>query len=135
MKRRKFDDREIGGINIAPVINLAFILLIILMISAPMLDIPNLPVELPEAVTKEAKEKNITVTLARDGRLAIDAEIITLDTLVPKLRAAMAANRDAVVIIRADKETEYKSVDAILNLIVNKAGAKRVAVATRQRSR
>jgi len=134
MRRTKqIEENSIAGINIAPIINVALVLVIILIITAPILSIPGIPVNLPRAVTIEAKERNITISYAKDGRVAIDTQVISWKDLVPKLKYKLKENDKALVIIRADKDVPYGEVEKIFDIVVKKANAKRIAVATEQR--
>lgn len=132
IKKVKESGQAISGINISPVINVALVLVLVLLMTAPILDIPNIPVNLPEAVTEEAKTRNITVSIASDGRLSINSEIVTINELAPKLRRMLKKDRGVVVIIRADKDCMYGDVENILRIIKNQARAKKVAIATKQ---
>lgn len=132
IKKVKESGQAISGINISPVINVALVLVLVLLMTAPILDIPNIPVNLPEAVTEEAKTRNITVSFASDGRLSINSEIVTINELAPKLRRMLKKDRGVVVIIRADKDCMYGDVENILRIIKNQARAKKVAIATKQ---
>jgi len=134
MRRTKqIEEDSIAGINMAPIINVALVLVIILIITAPILSIPNIPVNLPRAVTIETKERNITISYGKDGRLAIDTQVISWKDLVPKLKYRLKENKKALVIIRADKDIPYGEVEKIFDIVIKKAGAKRIAVATEQR--
>ncbi|MCK4533567.1 biopolymer transporter ExbD [bacterium] len=133
MRVTRTDETPIGGVYIAPIINVAFVLVIVLMIVAPIVNIPSIPVELPEAVTKESKEQNVTISYSKDGRLAIDAEEITWEELVPKVRKKIGKRRNVYVIVRADKEIPFGKVEKIFDILVKKVRARRVAVATKQK--
>ncbi len=134
MRRTKqIEENSIAGINMAPIINVALVLVIILIITAPILSIPNIPVNLPKAVTIEAKERNITISYARDGRIAINTQEVSWKDLVPKLKYRLQENNKALVIIRADKDIPYGEVEKIFDIVVKKVGARRIAVATEQR--
>lgn len=134
MRRTKqIEENSIAGINMVPVINVALVLVIVLIITAPILSIPNIPVNLPRAVTIEAKERNITISYGKDGRIAINTQVVSWEDLVPKLKYRLKENSKVLVIIRADKDIPYGGVEKILDLVVKKAGAKRIAVATEQR--
>ena len=134
MRRTKqIEENSIAGINMAPIINVALVLVIILIITAPILSIPSIPVNLPRAVTIEAKERNITISYSKDGKVAIDTQVISWKDLVPKLKYRLKENSKALVIIRADKDVPYGEVEKILDIVIKKAGAKRIAVATEQR--
>jgi len=134
MRRTKqIEENSIAGINMVPVINVALVLVIVLIITAPILSIPNIPVNLPKAVTIEAKERNITISYGKDGRIAINTQVVSWEDLVPKLKYRLKENSKVLVIIRADKDIPYGEVEKIFDLVVKKAGAKRIAVATEQR--
>jgi len=134
MRRTKeIEEDSIAGINIAPIINVAIILVLILIITAPILSIPNIPVSLPRAVTIEAKERNITISYAKDGRIAINTQVVSWKDMVPNLKYRLKENSKALVIIRADKDIPYGEIEKIFDIVVKKAGAKRIAVATEQR--
>src|SRR5438552_3861654 len=78
----------IYDVNLTPLIDVALVLVIILLVTAPMLAVSDLPVRLPEARTREAEDqRNVSITLSGDGRLALD------DVVVPRgtLRAHLAA--------------------------------------------
>ncbi|MFH1282207.1 MAG: biopolymer transporter ExbD [bacterium] len=133
MKKIKESGQSITGINIAPVINVALVLVLVLLMTAPLLDMPtNIPVNLPEAVTEETKERNIAVSLAVDGRMAVNSEPVTLQTLVPVLKNLVRKDKNAVVIVRADKDCYYGDVEELINIIKNKIGPGRISVATKQ---
>ena len=130
---KQIKESSIAGINMAPIINVALVLVIVLIITAPILNIPSIPVNLPRAVTIEAKERNITISYSRDGKVAIDTQVISWKDLVPKLKYRLKENSKALVIIRADKDVSYGEVEKIFDIVIKKAGAKRIAVATEQR--
>lgn len=133
MKKIKESGQPIGGVNIAPVINVAFVLVIVMLMTAPILNIPNMPVDLPEAVTTETKEQNITISLAKDGRVSVDEEIVEWNMLIKKLNAKLKRNKKILVIIRADKNVLYSKVEDLIDIITTRTQARRIAVATMQR--
>ena len=134
MRRTKeIEEDSIAGINIAPISNVALVLVIILIITAPILSIPNIPVSLPRAVTIDTKERNITISYAKDGRIAINTQVVSWEDMVPNLKYRLKENSKSLVIIRADKDIPYGEIEKIFDIVVKKAGAKRIAVATEQR--
>lgn len=130
---KQIEENSIAGVNMSPIINVALVLVIVLIITAPILNIPSIPVNLPRAVTIEAKEQNITISYSKDGKVAIDTQVISWKDLVPKLKYRLKENSKALVIIRADKDVPYGEVEKIFDIVIKKAGAKRIAVATEQR--
>ncbi|MFH1259075.1 MAG: biopolymer transporter ExbD [Elusimicrobiota bacterium] len=134
MKTTKFPDFPLAGVNIVPLIDIALVLLIIIMITSPVLNIPTLFLKLPKALTTETKERNITITYTKSHQLAINADLVELNSLVPVLRKMLRPKRDVLVIIRADEGLTVGEVEELLEIVTIKAGAKRVAVATQQKT-
>lgn len=135
MKRRTGNAEIITRVNVTPIIDVALVLVIILLVTAPMMSVSDLPVRLPEARTREAEdERNISVTLGTDGRLAVDDRSVTDATLAPAVAARLAqpGNAEVLVVVRADTATPYAAVKHTIESI-RKAGAKRIAIATRQK--
>jgi biopolymer transport protein ExbD len=126
------DEPTIAGVNIVPVIDLCLVLLIILMVTSPMLETADLPVKLPKALTIESKERNIAITYAPDGRLAINTEIIeNEDEFIPKLQQLLVEDPEILVILRVDQEASYLSLTELITRC-KKAGARNIGIGTEQ---
>lgn len=125
------EEPTIAGVNIVPVIDLCLVLLIILMVTSPLLETADLPVKLPQAATIESKDRNIAVTVAPDGRLAINTDLVEADNFIPAMRKLLAEDPDILVILRIDKSAPYVS---LTNLIAEckKAGASNISIGTEQ---
>ena len=124
----------ITKVNVTPIIDVALVLVIILLVTAPMLSVADLPVDLPQAHTREAEdERNLSVTLGSDGQLAVDEDIVRREDLRAKLaqRLAEPGNAHVLVVIRADSGAPYSEVRGLLRE-AKAAGAERLAIATRQ---
>jgi biopolymer transport protein TolR len=124
----------ITRVNVTPIIDVALVLVIILMVTAPMMSVADLPVDLPRAHTREAEdEANLSVTIASDGTLAVDDRIVTPDTLATAIaeRLAKPDGQNLLVVVRADTNTPYANLRAVLDQ-ARAAGATRLAIATRQ---
>jgi biopolymer transport protein ExbD len=124
----------ITKVNVTPIIDVALVLVIILIVTAPLLSTTDLPVTLPQARTREAEnQKNVSVTLGRDGALAVDDRRVSM----ADLRAAIATRiadqgEDVLVVVRADSNAPYAQVRGVLDE-ARGAGARRLAIATRQK--
>jgi biopolymer transport protein ExbD len=133
MKRVKAGEEPVTGVNVVPIIDVTLVLLVVLLVMSPIVNLPSLPVELPEAMTKETKDQNISVSLSADGGVSIDQEIIEFKDLPTKLRRAIKGREGLVVIVRADKNLPFGVVENLLRVVNKNAGSLPVAVATRQR--
>jgi biopolymer transport protein TolR len=70
-------------INVTPIIDVALVLVIILLITAPMLSAANLEVELPAAHSRDIEDQGfISITLSSSGEIAVD-ELVRADAGLP----------------------------------------------------
>lgn len=134
MKRQETFDEPIAGVNIVPIIDVTLVLLVVLLVLSPIINIPGMKVDLPEAMTKETKDQNLTVSLGFDGQMSIDADLVTIQDLPSKLTAKLKGRPDVVVIIRADKNLAYGSVENFIRTVNRYVGERAVAIATQQRT-
>lgn len=135
MRRRQPWSEMITRPNMTPLIDVALVLVIILLVTAPMLSVAELPVNLPQAMTREAEdERNVCITLGADGRLAVDERVVAREALVAAISARLAepGNKNVLVVVRADSGAPYAEVRTLLEQ-ARAAGATRIAIATRQR--
>lgn len=129
-------EEPITKVNVTPIIDVALVLVIILLVTAPMLSVADLPVNLPQAKTREAEdERNVSVTVAQDGTMAVDNEHVTPGALTQVLGRHLAepGNHDALVVVRADSNIPYGRLRQVLQQ-ARTAGAARLAIATRQKT-
>jgi biopolymer transport protein TolR len=134
-------DRPLGRpepitrVNVTPIIDVALVLVIILLVTAPLLSVADLPVDLPVARTREAEdERNISVTLGSNGGLAIDERHVERSSLRRALGARLLepGNAKVLVVVRADSSVPYEEVQRLLD-DARAAGATRLGIATRQK--
>jgi biopolymer transport protein ExbD len=124
-------------INVAPIIDVALVLLIILLITAPMLSVTDMGVSLPQAQTRGIEDEiRLSITLSKTGEMAINEEAIAPDDLTSVLcsRFSKQNNENMLVVVRADEDVSYQAVRKVLRA-ARAAGAKRLAIATRQSGR
>jgi biopolymer transport protein TolR len=125
----------VARINVTPIIDVALVLVIILLITAPMITALNMEIDLPQAKTRSIEDEvRLSITLGKSGELAVDDEIVAPEHLKRLLvkRISESSNENILVIVRADGTTPHGVVKEIIN-DARSAGAKRIAVATRQR--
>ncbi|HEY2924788.1 MAG TPA: biopolymer transporter ExbD [Candidatus Eisenbacteria bacterium] len=136
MRRQVAPHFMITKINVTPIIDVALVLVIILLVTAPLMSVADLPVDLPQARTREAEdERNVSITLSSTGRLAVDDKMISSEDLGAYLRSklSMHENQNVLVVVRADSGAPYEAVRHLLSQ-AKAAGASRLAIATRQKT-
>jgi len=119
-----------SDMNITPLVDVAFTLLIIFMITAPMLTM-GVSVDLPEAETEAiADEKEpLTITVTKNGAVYIQETQIELATLQPKLVAITDNKKDTRLLVRGDKGVNYGRVMEVIG-VINQGGFNKIALLT-----
>src|SRR5215208_6302606 len=118
---RRFSQRSslvtLSEINITPLLDLAFVLLIIFVITTPLLE-QALPLNLPKGGQPEPKieKKDIrTVEIGAQGGYVLDRRPMKIDQIESELVKDFRANPNMVVYIRADETSRWKDVAAVLD--------------------
>jgi biopolymer transport protein ExbD len=118
---RRFSQRNplvtLSDINITPLLDLAFVLLIIFVITTPLLE-KSIEVKLPHGGQTEKKlDKNdiATVEISSTGVYALNKQRMYLTPLLSRLEQDYRSNPNLVINIRADKECRYDLVAQLLD--------------------
>jgi biopolymer transport protein ExbD len=131
MKFRKSRQHRRGRIEIIPMIDVMFFLLVTFMLaSLSMQNLHSMAVNLPQGRAALMQPKDpVTLTVTRDGRILLDKTPVTLETLASTLKP-MLKGTDSNVIVAADKgATHGVIVEAMLQARL--AGAQRFLIAVK----
>lgn len=129
MKFKRVKLKE-AGLDITPLIDVVFLLLIFFLLSSSFIMQPGIKVTLPEATTDDIKtKKDVFVTITQDGSYFLNEEAISLAVLPDKLRVMVAREADQLLIVKADREVTHGRVVEVMN-IAKRAGIDRLAIAT-----
>jgi biopolymer transport protein ExbD len=105
------------GLNITPLIDVLFILIIFFTISSTFLEQPGIKLELPTAKTSETQRTEKAVLYINAGAtLFFMNEPVTLENLPERLQAAMKTNIDKSLIISADKNVYHGLVVKVMDI-------------------
>jgi biopolymer transport protein ExbD len=105
-------------INITPMLDLAYVLLIIFIILCTA-TVQGIKVNLPKASAQPSLAENKTkaVTITADGTIYLDTFPVTMPELENLLRQYKGANPNLPVIIKADATIQYQRVVDVLDLM------------------
>jgi biopolymer transport protein ExbD len=117
-------------INTTPLVDVMLVLLIIFMITAPLLT-HQIPIDLPQASTKQRDEKPEIVTVAIDGTGQIfwNNRPITRADLAAQLATSARQQPQPELHLRADKITQYQVLAEVMAAAQN-AGVRRMGFVT-----
>jgi len=129
-KCSKSHHHALAELNITPLLDLAFVLLVIFIITTTPI-VNDLPVDLPTAAKrpKDPKPKVHYVTVESGGRLYLDKETVDLPGLLEKVIASRTVEPDLSVVIRGSAKTKYKNVVAVMDML-QQANVGKVDLAT-----
>jgi biopolymer transport protein ExbD len=107
-------------LNVTPLLDLAFVLLIIFIITTPLLE-SHVAIELPVGPQHDNQPpdpKSIrTVSIDRTGQVFLESQPVDLPVLEQELVAFRQGTPDAAVIIRADKSLRYQQVVDVVDIL------------------
>jgi biopolymer transport protein ExbD len=107
-------------LNVTPLLDLAFVLLIIFIITTPLLE-SKINLNLPTGsnhVSGQVDPKSIrTVSVTRTGQIFLGDQQVDLASLEQDLDAFRELTPDAAVIVRADRGLPYQQVVDVYNAI------------------
>ncbi|AFZ58702.1 biopolymer transporter ExbD [Anabaena cylindrica FACHB-243] len=121
-------------INIVPMIDVIFAILTFFIMSTLFLTrSEGLPVNLPKAATAKSQSAAvpITVTVDQGGKISLNRQEVTLNSLAENVRELMGANTEVVVIINADQNATHGQVVGVMDRLRQVQGAK-LAIATQK---
>jgi biopolymer transport protein ExbD len=119
---RRFSQRSslvtLSEINITPLLDLAFVLLIIFVITTPLLE-QSINLKLPSGMgqpDKKIDRRNVrTVEVTITGVYTLDKQRMGLEQLITRLAGESRSNPNLIVYIRADQDGPYKNVAALID--------------------
>lgn len=117
-------------LNITPLLDLGFVLLVIFIITT-IPPVKDMDLKLPTAVKheKDPPRKAFYISVQADGKLFLNQESLNIDDLLPRLVSLRTDDPDLNVIVRGDAKTHYKLVRAVLD-ICQQANLAKVDLAT-----
>jgi biopolymer transport protein ExbD len=120
-------------VQIAPLIDVIFLLLIFYAVTTQFVTDERLKLKLPEAKTAEEAGEGLdrrppVVKVAVDGTVWIDDRLVSEDELEGRIQALVERSEDKSVILRGDRGADYGVVVHVLDL-ARAAGASTIQMA------
>ena len=129
MPRRKslYEEQEL---NMTPLIDCVFLLLIFFMVTTVFKQPYSLQVVLPEAQQGViVEEKKLVATITQDGRMEINRHLVTLDNLEQVLLREKEGTRSLTLVVRTDQETPHKYLLDLFE-VAKRVGIEKIPLAT-----
>ena len=123
---------SLNELNITPLLDLVFVLLVIFIITTPQM-MNNLEMTLPSGNPPKTNEKPkiSRITVDEKGNIFLDDEYVTLTDLRAKLEALKAAQPDPSVVVKGADEVDYQHMVSVLD-ILQQLNITKVGLATQE---
>ncbi len=113
MRFRKSDGNGDPTLNLTPMIDVVFLLLIFFMVATTFANIEKeMDLNLPEADsgrTEELEQHEVIINVLADGRMKVGDSFFDMDSLVEKLKSVALARPETPVTIRGDRDTVFQN--------------------------
>lgn len=118
MKRDLFEHKGMDEINVTPLLDLAWTLLVVFVIAVTA-SVQGVKINLPKASAAPSLSKPRTkaITVTADGQIYLDAYPVTMAELESQLRQYRAVDPTLPVVIKGDGKAYYQTVVDILDLL------------------
>ncbi|HZR78303.1 MAG TPA: biopolymer transporter ExbD [Chthoniobacterales bacterium] len=133
---RRYSQRQslssLSEINITPLLDLAFVLLIIFMITTPLLEtsvsliIPSSTAKTPAVSAQQVQ----TISIDRNESIRFNNQVVDLEALSAQLADLKRANSDVAVVIRPDRDLPVQKLITLMDAL-QRAQIMKVGIATR----
>jgi biopolymer transport protein ExbD len=112
------DAKPYDDINITPMLDLAYVLLVIFIIMTTA-TVQGMKVNLPKASAQPSLSQQTTkaITVTGDGKIFLDTVPVTLAELEQRLIQQKALTPEFPVVLRGDAQAQYQNVTDVLDLL------------------
>lgn len=132
MKFKRHMEFAKGGIEMAPLIDCVFLLLIFFLLTSNFIFQPGIKINLPKAVTSEVVQENtVVITVTSDNRYYLNESPVTFVELRNKLQHI---SNSKPILIKADRDVALGKVVNIWDYCRD-LGIKQVNIATNQEAK
>jgi biopolymer transport protein ExbD len=133
---RRYSQRQtlstLSEINVTPLLDLAFVLLIIFMITTPLLESSmNLVIPSSSATNPPINRSQVqTVSIDRTDTIRFNNQVVDLGTLTAQLSELKQTNPDVAIVIRPDRDLPVQKLIGLMDAL-QRAGITKLGIATR----
>ena len=132
MATRTFRNKDEAEINITPMLDVVFIMLIFFIVTATFIKESGIEVNRPEASTANQKDDTtVLIAISADNSIWMDKRRIDVRSVKANVERLHAENPEGGVVIQADELASVKTFTAVLDSARKVVGNDKVSLSTR----
>jgi biopolymer transport protein ExbD len=129
MRRRRIQEQDDTEVNLTPMLDVVFIMLIFFIVTASFVKESGIDVSRPDAATAERKERgNILVAISESGQIWIDKRHVDIRAVRANIERMAAENPQGGVVIQADENSKNGILVQVMDA-ARLAGVEQVSIA------
>ncbi len=133
IRRRRSREEDESEINLTPMLDVVFIMLIFFIVTASFVKESGIDVNRPDAQTAERKQKaSILIAISEDGEIWIKKRRVDIRQVRPNVESMLAENPQGSVVIQADEESKNGLFVQVMDA-ARAAGAHSIAIAAEKK--
>lgn len=122
MKNNNFfyqeEKKELISINITPLIDIVFLLLIFFMLATSFIQKSTIEVNLSSGTSQSIEKKNvITIILKKDGNISLNTKLIDLLNIKKEITKKLEQNSNYIFLIKCHKKVEVQKIIRLIEEI------------------
>ncbi len=123
--------RELPGIELTPLIDIVFQLVLFFMVSTTFDQSPKIDIDLPKASTKQLvkDEQSIEVWIDEDGDIFLNRSKVDRAALETQVGERLQESPNIVVVLKADQSVEHQVVVGLIDLL-QQLGVTKLSIGT-----
>lgn len=116
--RSRNEDKIYDDLNVTPLMDLAWNLLIVFIIMATA-TVQGISVDLPKASASPslAKPRTKAVTVTAEGRIYLDTSVVTIEELESRMRQFKSMDPEVPVVVKGDASIQYARIIEVLDVM------------------
>jgi biopolymer transport protein ExbD len=129
MRRRKTREADESEVNLTPMLDVVFIMLIFFIVTASFAKEAGIDINRPNAATAEVKQKgNILIAISDTGQIWIDKRRVDVRAVRANIERLYAENPQGSVVIQADTDSKNGLLVQVMDA-ARQAGVLNVSIA------
>jgi len=126
---RRADTEEAGAIDLTPMLDVVFIMLIFFIVTASFIKEPGVDIDRPDATTAIAVKTPILVAVTGENKVWINKNEVDIRQVKTQLRVLLAETPKGKVVIQADREANIKTLTEVAQA-ARELGVNEISVST-----